>query len=29
MADLSSDGRINLKDFAILADKRLDERLWP
>jgi len=28
-ADLSSDGRINLKDFAILADNWLDEHLWP
>jgi hypothetical protein len=28
-ADLSSDGRINFKDFAILADKWLNERLWP
>jgi hypothetical protein len=28
-ADLSADGRINLKDFAILADSWLNERLWP
>jgi hypothetical protein len=28
-ADLSADGRINLKDFAILADNWLNERLWP
>jgi hypothetical protein len=28
-ADLSADGRINLKDFALLADSWLNERLWP
>ena len=28
-ADLSADGRINFKDFAILADNWLNERLWP
>jgi len=28
-ANLSADGRINLKDFAILANKWLDKRLWP
>jgi hypothetical protein len=28
-ADLSADGWINLKDFALLADKWLEEHLWP
>ena len=28
-ADLNIDGQINFKDFAVLANSWLDERLWP
>jgi hypothetical protein len=27
--DLSSDGQINFKDFAVLIDRWLEEKLWP
>jgi hypothetical protein len=28
-ADLNADNRVNLKDYAILADAWLEEILWP